>query len=217
MSASRRSSSSPLAPVLNCGNILSLLLHLGIDVRGYDFSGLSVWQADLRQAVLPNVNFAGADLTGGAFTDTFGLIYSIAYSPDGRFLAVGTGDGKVHLWRVAGHQPYAVYQGHVNIVQSIAFSPDSRLLAGGSYDRTVRVWDTRTGQILHTLIGHTDWVWSVAFSADETIRLWGTRTGECLQTLAADGPYAGMNISGATGITDAQRAALKALGPIDGR
>ena len=42
---------------------------------------------------------------------------------------------------------------------------------------------------------------------DGTIRLWDVHTGECLQTLSADGPYAGMNISGVTGITEAQRAA----------
>jgi WD40 repeat protein len=52
-------------------------------------------------------------------------------------------------------------------------------------------------------------------SADETIRLWDAHTGECLQTLSADGPYAGMNIAGVTGITEAQRAALKALGAIE--
>jgi WD40 repeat protein len=78
------------------------------------------------------VSFREADLTGCAFTGTFGLIHSLAYSPDGQLLAVGTGDGKVHLWRVADHQPHAVLHGHTNIVQSIAFSPNSRLLVSGA-------------------------------------------------------------------------------------
>jgi hypothetical protein len=52
-------------------------------------------------------------------------------------------------------------------------------------------------------------------SADETIKLWNTRSGECLETLCIPGPYEGMNISGAIGITPAQRSTLKALGAVE--
>ncbi|HEY9656859.1 MAG TPA: hypothetical protein V6C65_00240, partial [Allocoleopsis sp.] len=52
-------------------------------------------------------------------------------------------------------------------------------------------------------------------SADETIRLWNVPTGECLKTLRVDRPYEGMNITGVTGITEAQKATLKALGAIE--
>jgi WD40 repeat protein len=79
--------------------------------------------------------------------------------------------------------------------------------------------------LLATLRGHTDLiecvrfsrdgVWLASGSADETIRLWDVATGECLSTLRADGPYAGMNISGVTGISPAQKAALKALGAVE--
>jgi WD40 repeat protein len=81
------------------------------------------------------------------------------------------------------------------------------------------------GQVCYTLEGHTGWVNSVAFSPDgqhlvsgsmdETIKVWDVRTGECLRTLRAEGPYAGMNIAGVTGITEAQKAALKALGAVE--
>jgi DNA-binding CsgD family transcriptional regulator len=47
---------------------------------------------------------------------------------------------------------------------------------------------------------------------DGTVRLWNTDTGTCVQTLVPPGPYAGMNIAGATGLSDMQRAALQALG-----
>ncbi len=184
---------APLAPGYAAGNMLNLLLHLDMNVSGYDFSHLSVWQADLRNVTLSNVNFTGADLSGGAFTDTFGLIYSIVYSPDGQLLAVGTGDGTVHLWRVNDQQPYGVCQGHTKIVLTVAFSPDSRLLASGSYDHTVRVWDIQTCQLLYTLEDHTDWVRSVAFSpdgqtlasgsVDHTVRLWNIGTRRALHVL----------------------------------
>ena len=66
----------------------------------------------------------------------------------------------------------------------------------------------------------------MAFSADQrllasgtdkgTILLWEWHTGECLMTLRSDRPYERMNISGVTGITEAQKASLKILGAIEG-
>jgi WD40 repeat protein len=52
-------------------------------------------------------------------------------------------------------------------------------------------------------------------SSDGTIKLWAVQTGECVQTLRSDRPYERMNIAGAQGLTEAQRAALKALGAVE--
>ena len=41
------------------------------------------------------------------------------------------------------------------------------------------------------------------------------RSGSCLQTIAMDHPYTGMNITGMTGITEAQKMALKSLGAVE--
>jgi WD40 repeat protein len=78
---------------------------------------------------------------------------------------------------------------------------------------------------IHSLQDHTDWITSVAFDADSctlasasedgTIKLWDIHTGECLRTLRPPRPYEGMNITGATGLTDAQRETLKALGAVE--
>ena len=51
-------------------------------------------------------------------------------------------------------------------------------------------------------------------SGDATIKLWDVNTSECLKTLA-DRPYEGMNIMGVTGLTEAEKATLKALGAVD--
>jgi hypothetical protein len=52
-------------------------------------------------------------------------------------------------------------------------------------------------------------------SEDETIRFWQVETGECLQLLRTDRPYEGMNITGAIGLTSAQKATLRALGAVE--
>ena len=52
-------------------------------------------------------------------------------------------------------------------------------------------------------------------SLDGTIKVWEVQSGKCLHTLHAPGPYERMDITGVTGITEAQKIALKALGAVD--
>ena len=182
---------SPLEQSYTAGNVLNLLCHLKTDLSGYDFSHLSVWQADLRKVNLHNVNFKNANLTKSVFSETFGGVMSVAFSPDGELLAAGDSNGEIHLWRIADSQQFLIFRGHTNWVVSLAFGPDSRTLASGSSDCTVRLWDVGTGQCLHTLGKHGNEVWSVAFSPngdrlasacdDHMVRLWVVSTGECLK------------------------------------
>ncbi|MEZ4736538.1 MAG: hypothetical protein R3E79_56345 [Caldilineaceae bacterium] len=114
-------------------------------------------------------------------------------------------------------------------VRCLAFSPDGRTLVSGATDRNLYVWDLASGAVCQTLVGHRDWVFSAVFqpasepasrllassSADATIKIWDLQSGVCLQTLRPPGPYAGMKITGVTGISNAQRDALKALGAVE--
>ncbi len=184
----------PRQPGYAGGNVLNLLLHLKIKLRGYDFSDLTIRQAYLGGLHVPDLNFAGAHLAGAVFTDTFGPTFSVAFSPNGQVLAAGTAEGQVRLWRVTDGQPLLTCEGHLGAVWSVVFSPDGRLLASGSTDGTVRLWEVNTGQCLKTLAGHTHQIWSVAFSPDghllasgsndQTVRLWDVNTGQSLKTLA---------------------------------
>jgi hypothetical protein len=46
-------------------------------------------------------------------------------------------------------------------------------------------------------------------------KFWDSQTGDCVNTVTVEGPYTGMNITGVTGITEAQKVALKALGALE--
>jgi WD40 repeat protein len=175
-----------------CGNIINILRELQIDVSRYDFSHLTVWQANLEGVNLLDVNFAYSDLRRSQFSETLDEVWSVALSRDGQLLATGDNDCKVCLWQVRTGEPLLVCKGHTNWVRSVAFSSDGRTLASGSADRTLRLWDLATGRCLKIFTGHDDEVYSIAFSPDDrtlvsgsidrTIKLWDVKTGECLKT-----------------------------------
>jgi len=106
----------------------------------------------------------------------------------------------------------------------VAFSADGSLLATASNDQTVKIWDVSRSLLLQTFPSHAGWPRSVAFAdqrllvcgtEEGTLQIWEIQTGEPLMTLQSERPYERMNISGVTGITEAQKASLKTLGAIE--
>jgi WD40 repeat protein len=174
-------------PDYMAGNLLNLLVHLQSNLRGCDFSELSVWQADLRQVNLAGVNFRNADLATSVFAETLSSVVSLSFNSDGSLLATGDLDGKICLWRVVDGQQVLTLQGHTGWIWAVTFSPDGKTLASCSHDSLIRLWDVQSidfeqsnpanlaqasdsshlpGACLKTLRGHLSRVWTVAFSPD---------------------------------------------------
>jgi WD40 repeat protein len=185
---------SPQEPSYTGGNIFNLLRYLETNLNGYDFSYLSIWQADLRNINLHNANFAHADLAKSVFIETLGGIHAVTFTPDGKLLATGDSYGDVRIYQVTDIKQLLICSGHTDWLWSVAFSPDGNILASSSKDQTIKLWDVSTGQCLKTLQGHTGGVWSIAFcpqgndliasgSEDQTVKLWNFNTGQCLKTL----------------------------------
>ena len=100
------------------------------------------------------------------------------------------------------------------------------LINGGAHWETgIQFWNLHNGECFKTLTGHDRWIMDVQLSpdgktlasgsSDETIRLWDVNSGQCLTVLRPDRPYEGMNITGVTGLTNAQKETLRMLGAID--
>jgi eukaryotic-like serine/threonine-protein kinase len=117
-------------------------------------------------------------------------VTSVAWSPDGLYIASGSLDQTARVWAVnpGNHSLPFIYRGHTAGIQAVAWSPDSNRVVSGSMDKTVQVWDALSGGHVAIYRGHTAMVNTVAWSPDgkyiatgsedSTVRLWDAATGE---------------------------------------
>ena len=175
------------------GNLINLFCNLKVDLTGYDFSHLAIWQAYLAETNLSHVNLTAANLAKSVFADTFGGISCVTFSPDQQWLATSDTSGAVQVWNTATGQQHHALQADAVWSWAVAFSPDSQVLASAGDDYNVKLWDAHTGNCLHVLSGHRNTVNAIAFSPDgnllascgqdTTIRLWAPQLAACVGIL----------------------------------
>src|SRR5207302_1663603 len=60
---------------------------------------------------------------------------ALAFSPEGKTLALASYDGTVRLWEAATGRELRRFSGHQEFIDAVAFSPDGKVLAGGGWDK----------------------------------------------------------------------------------
>jgi WD40 repeat protein/serine/threonine protein kinase len=115
-----------------------------------------------------------------------GSTWSVAFSPNGRYLAVGGSDGVV-LWEVAAMRQ--VGRLPARNVRTLCFSGDSSLLAWAGEDRTLEVWDVqgsarhpfpvkRIGGAIQSLAFYPDGTHLTFHNSNAEVEVWDARTGQ---------------------------------------
>ncbi len=188
-------------------NAMTVLVRARVPFLGTDLANIQIPGADLSYGIfdavpMPGANLSQANLTGAWLRQTDftgacmaevlfgelpslqleGQVWACCYSPDGRYLAAATSEGKITLYDAQTLISLHTFDGHTRLVTSVVFSPDGQTLASGSWDQTVRLWSIAESKLLATFDGHTENVTSVVFSPDGqtlasgsedmTVRLW---------------------------------------------
>ncbi len=157
----------------------------GNTLASTDYGAIHLWDINRKTQITTIYKWFGH---GQESTSKYSSGYnSVAFSPDGQYIASGHIDNTIHFWYMGRTYIYAL-KGHTDDVTSIAFFRNRPTLVSGSYDGTVRLWDLNSRSNLETFIGHTDKVYSVAVNPDEsiiasgsddnTIILWDITTGQ---------------------------------------
>lgn len=118
-------------------------------------------------------------------------LYAISFSPDGRLIAFGLGDGSVRLFDIKEGKEFAKLRGHSKPVISVSFSSDGTLMATG--DEKIILWNLAALEEIHEFKGHDFIVNSLSFSSDSkflasgdgsgVVKLWDVERREEIVTL----------------------------------
>lgn len=150
------------------------------------FGAVQIWRISDGVLVQTLTGYGSGDITATG-------VNSVAFSSDGQYLATGSSDRLVKVWRVANGTLVSSRSDHAQKVNAVGFSPNGQWLASASDDMTAKLYRTSDWGVERTLTGHTSLVLSLAFSPnsarlatgswDQTIRIWNIPDGSLLFSL----------------------------------
>lgn len=118
-------------------------------------------------------------------------IFAVAFSSDGKYLAMGDTSGQITVRNLQTQKNIAQFRGDADFITALRFSPDDQILASSGYNGSVKLWKLPKWDLIGTL-ATAGTVSGLSFSPDgsilagtdyEAVNLWSTRTGDQITTL----------------------------------
>ena len=129
------------------------------------------------------------------------------------------------MWDAHSGERVHAFEGHPGVVFALTWALSGELVLSGGSDGKLRWWEVHSGECVRVQEAHQGTVQSLKVSPDgsrlascgddRTIALWDLYSGKHLQTLRRDRPYERLDITGIKGLTEAQKATLRALGAME--
>ncbi len=149
---------------LKTGMVINLSQAAATSENAPEYSPDGKWRAE-RNEVSVSVYEVATNKKVKEFTDLADYIFSMAFSPDGKHLALASKD--LELYEISSWKKTNQLKGHKNI-SNILFSPDGKTLAslGGPLDRSLKIWEVSTGVMKASFAARGNDQAPLAFSAD---------------------------------------------------
>ncbi len=136
-------------------------------------------------------------------------VYSVAFTPDGKYVVSGSGDHTLKVWDSATGKEIKSFggpTGHQNLVMSVSVNPDGSLIASGGTDNTAKIWDFPSSTSLRSL-AKSEGASILAVSPDGAklaggdkdghVKIWNSADGkELFQLNGHRGPITGLAFTG---------------------
>jgi serine/threonine protein kinase/WD40 repeat protein len=147
------------------GRRLAMVQLKGVDERVVLLADLSSGRC--QRLVFPGPNQNDTRDTGGG---------AAVFSPEGRWLVLGTRQGDLYAWDTASPDKKRVdlKAAHGQLIQGLAFHPDGHSLFSSARDKTIKCWDIPSGWKLAGSIPVDHGYTTLAFSADRELLACGS-------------------------------------------
>ncbi|KAF9882422.1 u5 snrnp complex [Colletotrichum karsti] len=136
-----------------------------------------------------------------------GEIFAAKFDPTGNFIASGSMDRSILLWRTYGDcENYGILNGHRGAILDLQWSRDSKIVYSASADTHLASWDLENGTRIRRYVGHEEIVNTVDISKrgeemlvsgsdDGSIGLWDPRTKTAVDHIQTEFPITAIAMS----------------------